>query len=140
MEKTRGIALSELEMKIILSVIYFFVCLMAAQLLHTDYPSFVSGNTSWIKPICAFFLILPVLMAFGFGILIIDKMDEYQRKLHYQSMSHASFGAVILMMILQILHTLNPEQILPHMEIVPSAAMIWFFVYLEILEKKKVRE
>lgn len=127
-------------MKILLSIIYFFICLMAAQTLRGDNPFSEPEPEMWLKILCAFIVLLPLFMAFGLGFFFIDKMDEYRRKLIYKSMAQATFAAVLVIMFSQVFSDLFPNQIIPNIEIVPSVAMIWFFLNLELLEKKRLEE
>ncbi len=127
-------------MKILFSTIYFFVCLLAAQTLRGDNPFSANSPEMWLKILCAFIVLMPLFMAFGLGFFIIDKMDEYRRKLIYKSMAQATFAAVLVIMFSQVFSDIFPNQIIPNIEIVPSVALIWFFLNLEILEKRKLEE
>lgn len=127
-------------MKILLSIIYFFICLMAAQALRGDNPFSEHEPAIWLKILCAFIVLMPLFMAFGLGFFIIDKMDEYRRELIYKSMAQATFSALLVITFSQVFSDIFPNQIIPNIEIVPSVALIWFFINLEILEKKKLEE
>ncbi len=127
-------------MKILLSIIYFFICLFAAEILRGDNPFGAIGPEKWLKILCAIVVLMPLFLAFGLGPFVIDKMDEYQRKLIYKSMAQASLSALLVIMMAQVFKDLFPNQIIPNIEIVPSVAMIWFFLNLELLEKRKLED
>lgn len=127
-------------MKILLSIIYFFICLFAAEILRGENPFGAIEPEKWLKILCAIVVLMPLFLAFGLGLFVIDKMDEYRRKLIYKSMAQASFAALLVIMMAEVFKDLFPNQIIPNIEIVPSVAQVWFFINLEILEKKRLEE